>query len=209
MKQERAGRTRRALLRAAASEFDRLGYSGSSLARIARAAEISMGALTFHFASKGELAAAVREDGEAATRALVDHVAARQERPLQSVVSLTLALVELLERNPSVRAAARLAREGSDEQPAWQCLWAPMIGARLREAPAESLPGVDRTAITDMAVHLVCGVEATLCHRCHPDAPGSNVTMLARVWRQALPDVRLPAGADGEAAIAALTADEP
>lgn len=167
-----------------------------------------MGALTFHFASKGELAAAVREDGDAATRSLVDHVAARQESPLQSVVSLTLALVELLERDPSVRAAARLAREGPQEQPPWQCLWAPMIGARLREAPAESLPGVDQTAITEMAVHLVCGVEATLCHRCCPDAPGSNVTMLARIWRQALPEVRSP-GAGGGAAVATPAAVEP
>ncbi|WP_179382375.1 TetR/AcrR family transcriptional regulator [Streptomyces sp. SA15] len=197
-KQERAGRTRRALLTAAAEEFDRLGYAGASLAGIARAAGISLGALTFHFASKEDLATAVREQGDAATRALVAGTATSKEPPLQYVASLTLALVELLENNVSVRAAARLAREASGVRHDWQSLWAPLISKRLQEpVSAGPWPETDPTALTALAVHLVSGVEATMRHRCCPDVHDSNAVMLARIWRQILPQLPDPgAGSD-------------
>lgn len=193
MKQERAGRTRRALLEAAAAEFDRWGYAGASLAGIARVAGISIGALTFHFASKETLSRAVREQGIAATRALVADAVARRETPFQCVASLTVTLVELLERDVSVRATARLAREARDDQHRWESVWAPVIGERLRErADAEACPGTDSAALTAMAVHLVCGVEATLRHRGLSDSGHSNSAMLARIW-QLLPHAS-PAG---------------
>ena len=206
MKQERASRTRRALLTAAAEEFDRLGYAGASLGGIARAAGISLGALTFHFPSKQELSTAVREQGCAATRALVARTGARRDPPVQCVVSLTLGLVELLQKDASVRAAARLDREAADARHSWRGVWTPLIHERLRATPdaeacPETTPGAspvtDSAALTVLAVLLVCGTEATLPHRAgpapdspRPDSPDSeqdNSALLARVWRQILP----------------------
>lgn len=187
MKQERAGRTRRGLLTAAATEFDRHGYTGASLAAIARSAGISIGALTFHFPSKQELCGAVREEGLAATRALVAAAAERREPPFQCVVSLTLGLVELLETNTSVRAAARLARETADAH-SWQAEWAPLIRERLRETTdARLCTEADAAALTDLAVHLVCGVEATLRHGDRPGGDRDGTAMLTRIWQQFLP----------------------
>lgn len=77
--QERAARTRQNLVSAAAGEFDRDGYAGASLARIARSAGITTGALTFHFQSKEEMAAVVRTQGHAVTQAVVGQVTARSE----------------------------------------------------------------------------------------------------------------------------------
>ncbi|MEV0323433.1 TetR family transcriptional regulator [Streptomyces sp. NPDC050658] len=193
MKQERAGRTRRALLEAAAAEFDRRGYAGASLAGIAAAAGISIGALTFHFSSKNQLARAVRDQGIAATRALVADATARREAPFQCVVSLTVTLVELLERDVSVRAAARLAREAYDDQHRWESEWVPVIGERLRAGAEGTSHGTDSAALTAMAVHLVCGVEATLRHRGLPDDGQSNSDMLTRIW-QLLPHASPAAG---------------
>ncbi|WP_217561336.1 TetR/AcrR family transcriptional regulator [Streptomyces sp. GbtcB6] len=198
MKQERASRTRHALLTAAAGEFDRRGYAGASLAGIARAADISLGALTFHFASKQELSTAVREQGIAATRALVARVTARREPPVECVVSLTLGLVELLERDASVRAAARLDREAADTRHSWRGAWAPLIRRRLRAtADSESCPETDAAALTALAVHLVCGMEATLPHRSCPDSEHRTSALLARIWRQVLPQAA-PKGCGGD-----------
>lgn len=183
MKQERAGRTRRALLAAAATEFDRHGYAGTSLAGVARAAGISIGALTFHFTSKQHLSRAVREQGIATTRTFVADTVARREPPLQYVVALTVALAELMEKDASVRAAARLAREAYDDQHSWESTWVPLIGERLRETGGtQSCPAADPAALSAMAVHLVRGVEASLRHPDHPDH-SSNSAMLARIWR--------------------------
>ncbi|MET7482762.1 TetR/AcrR family transcriptional regulator [Streptomyces sp. NPDC005538] len=197
MKQERASRTRRALLTAAAEEFDRRGYAGASLASIARAAGISLGALTFHFSSKQELSTAVREQGCAATRTLVAHTSARRDPPVQCVVSLTLGLVELLEEDASVRAAARLDREAADARHSWRGVWAPLIQERLRATTdAEACPAADSSALTALAVLLVCGTEATLPHRDSPDSEQDNSAVLARIWRHILPQAA-PAGCGG------------
>ncbi|MEV7023338.1 TetR family transcriptional regulator, partial [Kitasatospora sp. NPDC093558] len=75
VKQERAGRTRQAVLLAAASTFADVGFDSASLVDISRRAGVSKGALYFHFVSKqaladGVRAAAGREIGSAALRAL-------------------------------------------------------------------------------------------------------------------------------------------
>ncbi|MCD9901327.1 TetR/AcrR family transcriptional regulator [Streptomyces sp. MT29] len=124
MKQARSARTRQALIEAAAGEFDRHGYAGCSLAQISKAAGISMGALTFHFSSKEELAATVRSRGHYATTAVVHEVSATEAAPAQAVVQLTLALARLLQDEAVVRAAARLTQERPGAAADWDSAWA-------------------------------------------------------------------------------------
>ncbi|MEU3612083.1 ScbR family autoregulator-binding transcription factor [Streptomyces sp. NPDC006872] len=57
--QERAVRTRRAVLVAAAAVFAEVGYEAATIAGILARAGVTKGALYFHFASKEELAQAV------------------------------------------------------------------------------------------------------------------------------------------------------
>lgn len=59
VKQERAVRTRKALLGAAADGFSREGYAPASLLDISRQAGVTSGALHFHFPTKAALASAV------------------------------------------------------------------------------------------------------------------------------------------------------
>ncbi|NMO05277.1 TetR/AcrR family transcriptional regulator [Gordonia sp. TBRC 11910] len=59
----KATRTRRRILAAAAHEFAQHGYGGASLRRIADAADLKVGSLGFHFATKDELVAATLRDG--------------------------------------------------------------------------------------------------------------------------------------------------
>ncbi|MFE9436542.1 TetR family transcriptional regulator [Streptomyces sp. NPDC006640] len=58
-RQERAVRTREALIEAAADLFDRDGQEVTSLAAVTAKAQVSAGALYFHFATKADLADAV------------------------------------------------------------------------------------------------------------------------------------------------------
>jgi AcrR family transcriptional regulator len=182
--QPRAARTRQVLVSAAAREFDQNGYAGASLARVSQAAGVSVGALTFHFSSKEELAVAVREQGGAATVTTVAAVTARCEDSVKTVVSLTLALTGLLENNVSVRAAARLAREQAGT-PDWRAAWVPAIDQQLRRPHKGELASVaSRAALAALATHLVTGAEISIRQRARrQDRPdGQSVAELTRIW---------------------------
>ncbi|WP_354698519.1 hypothetical protein DSM112329_04201 [Paraconexibacter sp. AEG42_29] len=58
----KATRTRRRIIAAAATEFAAGGYEGASLRNVAAAADLQLGSLYFHFASKDELIIEVLRD---------------------------------------------------------------------------------------------------------------------------------------------------
>ncbi|MFJ9946594.1 TetR family transcriptional regulator [Kitasatospora sp. NPDC091207] len=160
MKQERAQHTRRALLRAAAGEFDRHGYAGTSLSRVSRAAGVTMGALTFHFPTKASLADAVRADAITLTRAAVGTAAGGEGggtpgegTPARDgpdgpggpdgtgeVARLTDVLTRLLQDEPSVSAAARLAWEQPGSADNWYASWLPVLRGHLARQPSRVPP---------------------------------------------------------------------
>ncbi|WP_329488591.1 TetR family transcriptional regulator [Kitasatospora sp. NBC_01246] len=173
MKQERAQHTRRALLRAAAGEFDQHGYAGTSLSRVSRAAGVTMGALTFHFPTKASLADAVRADAVELTRAALGGpaeggITAEDGAPAGvartdggppardspggadsapsgcgtgEVARLTDVLTRLLQDEPSVSAAARLAWEQPGSADNWYASWIPVLRGHLtRHRPG--VPGL-------------------------------------------------------------------
>ncbi|MFH8492363.1 TetR family transcriptional regulator [Streptomyces longisporoflavus] len=70
-RQERAVRTRTALIEAAAELFHREGYEATSLAMVTARAKVSNGALYFHFATKADLADAVAASAAARLAGLV------------------------------------------------------------------------------------------------------------------------------------------
>ncbi|CAL9674672.1 TetR family transcriptional regulator [Streptomyces sp. enrichment culture] len=186
MRQERAARTRNTLVKAAALEFDRNGYEGTSLARVSRTAGISMGALTFHFASKAELAETVLTQGLTAARDAVEAVRARETPALRSVIDLTLSLARLLEEETSVRAAARLARERAMHAKDWPRQWAPLMDDLLARGRWEGLrPSTDPTTVAALADYLIAGAEARVRQSGRtPDADDEDaVAHLARIWR--------------------------
>ncbi|GAA1144885.1 AcrR family transcriptional regulator [Kitasatospora gansuensis] len=192
VKQERAARTRKILVDAAALEFDRDGYEGTSLARISKAAGISSGAVTFHFAHKGALAGAILGQGRAAAREVLEKVAGDGADPLGATVRLTLELARLLESDVVVRAAARLAREQSRTLPGWYCVWLPTVRQWLAEAGAAGLlrPGVQSDVLATTVGYLLTGLELRIRARAFgPEegaADGPAVEQLERIWRLVL-----------------------
>lgn len=208
VKQERAARTRNALVQAAAAHFDRDGYAGTSLNRISKAAGISMGALTFHFASKGELADAVSEVGRSTTRAVLDDTDERPADPLRQLAMLTVALTRLLETSDTVRATVRLERERPGSSSWWSC-WLPTVSRLLQQADEENLlrPTARPEVVVALVTHLVGGAEMLLRHR-HTMAAGtpvSSAALVGRVWKLLLTGIS--AASDDDALALSDSAD--
>ncbi|MFF4657726.1 TetR family transcriptional regulator [Streptomyces sp. NPDC001381] len=179
MRQERAERTRQALVVAAANEFDRHGFTGTPLSQISKAAEMTMGALSFHFPSKMALAVEVCAQGSVATREALDRVMAAPRPGLAAVVDLTVELVRLLERDVRPRAFARLSREAVSELPSWNSLWLTVMRELLHRTPAAQGLASDLRGMELLMRYLMAGAEASIREG---GASGAVVDELRDVW---------------------------
>jgi AcrR family transcriptional regulator len=85
----RADTTRLQILRAASRQFARKSYSLVSLDDILADAEVTKGAMYFHFRSKHALASAIVDQCAAAARASVDQLLARKLSGLESLIDIS------------------------------------------------------------------------------------------------------------------------
>ncbi|MBD0712167.1 MULTISPECIES: TetR family transcriptional regulator [unclassified Streptomyces] len=177
--QQRAERTRREILSAAARVFDGLGYERASLARIAGEAQVTTGALVFHFATKSDLATEVHGRARAVTRVTVESACLSTEgvggTAIDKLVIATHALIRLFETDPTARAGERLARELQLTAPGLSrdCPWRREVARLARFAASEKAlrPGVDATAVAALIGYVITGVELEM--RC-PAAPADE-----------------------------------
>ncbi|MFH8350123.1 ScbR family autoregulator-binding transcription factor [Streptomyces sp. NPDC018045] len=187
--QERAVKTREAILRAAAELFDEYGYSAASISKIIKRAEVTAGAMYFHFSSKSDLAHAVMiEQGDGLEMP-------PGEDGLQRLIDITLYLADELQGNPRLRAGVRLAIEqgdwGSQDDSAYR-YWAEMFTAQLHAAQkrGDLLPDANAEEVawllvssysgTQLLSHISAG-RADLHHR------------VITLWRYLLPGIAAPA----------------
>ncbi|MGJ5756560.1 TetR family transcriptional regulator [Streptomyces puniciscabiei] len=160
--QERAIRTRQAILVAAAQVFAEVGYQAATIVEILRRADVTKGALYFHFPSKEELAQAV----------LANQLTGMPQTPprelkLQQCLDEAFLLAHLLQEGDSlVQGSIRLTveqgspRDGLDRR-------VPMAGwvehntAMLAQAKqnGELLPQADVEAVARMFVGAFTGVQ--------------------------------------------------
>jgi AcrR family transcriptional regulator len=85
----RADTTRLQILRAASRQFARGSYSAVSLDDILADAEVTKGAMYFHFRSKHALASAIIEYRAAVARASVDRLLARKLSGLETLIDIS------------------------------------------------------------------------------------------------------------------------
>ncbi len=83
--------------------------------------------------------------------------AARGE--LRRVVTFTRTLARLLEEEPSVRAAARLAWDFPDDGDTWYAMWLPSLGELVERARPDFTGWTTAEAVTATAVSVVTGAE--------------------------------------------------
>lgn len=190
MKQERAIRTRNALVQAAADCFGRCGYERTSLAAVSEFAGVTKGALSFHFSSKEELAGAVQDRSRTMLRAVAESCADKAGRPaLQGVVDLSHLLAGLFANETVVCAGMRLSRERGTA-----CLhdtWRPTLQMLLDRARSDrSLrDGSDVLAVEMIVRNLMAHAE--LAAR-QPGGCRTKRECVTRIWRLILPEISAP-----------------
>jgi AcrR family transcriptional regulator len=196
-KQERAARTRTALIRAAAEEFERRGYAETTLNDISLRCGVSTGALHFHFDSKATLAATVEEYAEDDLRRCVATArSAARGTPggaLGELIQVSHRVMDALSANPVVRAGVRLGferhRSGGRLRLAWQELVASLLRRARQEGELSDDAALDEleTVLTALLHGLVMLSQESLCWL----EPGR----LGSFWRLVLPQIAAPQAA--------------
>ncbi|MFC6009871.1 TetR family transcriptional regulator [Nocardia lasii] len=110
--QERARRTRAAIIKSAAVEFGKSGYAAASLNRILEGSRATKGAMYFHFDSKEDLARAVLETAVERYRVCAERWLARADLgPLDVLHGMVDEIALRLEHDTIVQAEYRLVIE--------------------------------------------------------------------------------------------------
>lgn len=111
VQQDRARRTRTAIVRSAAREFDRNGYTATSVDTILEGSGVTKGAFYFHFPSKELLAVAIVEAMHVRWAPAVRHWAETDCDALQVVLGLVDEMTVHSTTDALVRAGLRLTTE--------------------------------------------------------------------------------------------------
>ncbi|MFB7215727.1 ScbR family autoregulator-binding transcription factor [Streptomyces sp. NPDC056255] len=158
LRQERAVKTREAILQAAAEVFDECGYFGASIRLIMERAQVTQGGMYFHFKSKQGIAEAV----VASQQAFVQLPEGRDG--LQRLIDITFHLAHELQTNARFRASVRLAVEqegfgGSDATAYLE--WAEQFHGQLVAARArnELRVGVDEREFATVLMASYSGIQ--------------------------------------------------
>jgi AcrR family transcriptional regulator len=192
-KQERAARTRRSLIQAAAEVFAEEGFVRASLATISKRAGVSNGALHFHFTNKETLAEAVEVEAVATVRRITDAARARQGNSLQTVVDATHELMGSLAHDAVVRGGFELA--GDHARPAhapMRAEWHRWVEESLRRAEHSGalMDGVSGEDAARVIVAATTGFEVLA----DDDVFWASRQNITRFWELLLP--RLANGQD-------------
>jgi TetR/AcrR family transcriptional regulator, transcriptional repressor for nem operon len=187
-----AGTTRQRLIAAASRQFGHRSYSMVSLDDILAEAELTKGAMYFHFPSKQALALAIVDDLNEMSRAAVTELLARKMSGLESLIDLVYLLAVQNTQNEVARAGVRLLETLDDATapPALWNSWVESVTALIRKAVTEGdvVDHHDPEDIAKMLVALWVGVRRIS----DLDHPESHLDNLEKTWILALPSFTNP-----------------
>ncbi|MFF3920254.1 ScbR family autoregulator-binding transcription factor [Streptomyces sp. NPDC001852] len=157
--QDRAIRTRRKILSAAAEVFESRGYRSATISEVLRTAGVTKGALYFHFQSKEDLAQGVLS--------AQDQVVSLPERAskVQELVDVVMLHAHRLQTDSMVRAGVRLTMDqtsdGLDRRGPF-LKWGSLAGRLLEDArkQGELLPHVEPQETADVLTGAFAGVQS-------------------------------------------------
>ncbi|MFF4578157.1 ScbR family autoregulator-binding transcription factor [Streptomyces sp. NPDC001389] len=188
VKQDRAVRTRRAILEAAAVVFEENGYDAAKLSDIVNIAKVTKGALYFHFESKEGLAQAVIDaQSEGRPQALP------QQYKAQEFIDIGMVFSHQMRHEVLIRASARLTLDQTgrdlDRVTPYQT-WIDLCADVLSEAErrGELLPGVDPVVPSRLVVGAYAGLN-TMSHTLGLDLDAQ----VAELYTHVMPNVVAPA----------------
>jgi AcrR family transcriptional regulator len=188
----RSGTTRHRLIAAAARQFARRSYSMVSLDDILAEAELTKGAMYFHFPSKQALALAIIDDLTEMSRTAVTELLAHRMSGLETLIDLVYLRAVQDTQNEVARAGVRLldALDNTDLGTAlWQS-WIEFVTTLTQKAIAEGdfIDQHDPEDIAKMLVALWVGMRRIS----DPDQPEHYLDNLQKALILALPSFTDP-----------------
>ncbi len=186
--ERRADTTRHRLIAAAARQFARRPYSMVSLEDILAEADLTKGAMYFHFSSKQALALAIIDDLTEMSQATVAELLAREMSGLETLIDLVFRLAVQDTQQDVARAGVRLLETLDNTTPLPPAMWQSrmeFVTTLIKRAVAEGdvIDGPDPDDIAQMLVALWVGIRRTS----NPDQPENYLDNLQKVWILALP----------------------
>ncbi|MCT9011814.1 ScbR family autoregulator-binding transcription factor [Streptomyces sp. NPDC054766] len=188
VKQERALRTRQAILSAAARIFEERSYQAATISEILADAGVTKGALYFHFPSKESLAQGVLHEQNLKPPA-PDHPC-----KIQQLIDTVVLHAHRLQTDPMVRAGVRLSldqqAQGLDRSGPFHA-WSQLGTHLLQQAKnqGELLPHVTPAETADVLVGAFAGVQAmSQAQTNYQDLP----TRVSALLRHILPSITIP-----------------
>ncbi|MFH8342753.1 ScbR family autoregulator-binding transcription factor [Streptomyces sp. AM6-12] len=157
--QDRAIRTRRKILSAAAEVFESRGYRSATINEVLRTAGVTKGALYFHFQSKEDLAQGVLS--------AQDQVIELPERTskVQALVDTVMLHAHRLQTDPMVRAGVRLTMDQTSNELdrkgpflKWGSLACQLLEDARRQG--ELLPHVELQETADILTGAFAGIQS-------------------------------------------------
>jgi TetR/AcrR family transcriptional regulator, transcriptional repressor for nem operon len=186
--ERRADTTRHRLIAAASRQFAHHPYSVVSLDDILADAELTKGAMYFHFSSKQALALAIIEDLTEMSHAAVNELLSLKMSGLETLIDLVYLRAVQDTQQDVARAGARLldTLDNPTSLPAglWQS-WIEFVATLIRRAIDEGdvIDQHDPEDIAKMLVALWVGIRRTS----NLDQPEHYLENLQKAWLLALP----------------------
>ena len=191
VRQARSEATRQKIIDSAVELFAEIGYSATGLGDIIERAELTKGALYYHFDSKESLATAIIEQGNAnlvdAFRSITDASAPA----LESIIHGLFVLADLLSTDKVARSSTHLLRSFSEfNEAAVRAFggWLEEMTARTRQARDEGdlRADLDPVAVGETIVAAMLGTEL-LSNATSRDA--DLLRRMASTWEILLPAI--------------------
>jgi AcrR family transcriptional regulator len=191
VRQARSEATRTKIITAAAELFNEIGYPATGLGEIIERAEMTKGALYYHFDSKESLATAIIEQGGTNLMLAFRGIAESSAPALESMIHGVFVCMDLLGTDPVARSGTQLLRalgEFNDATARMYGGWLTEMSARTRQAIDEGdvRTDVDPRAVGETIVGMMLGAELL------SNAMSAGADMVERVaqsWQILLPAI--------------------
>ena len=191
VRQARSEATRRKIIASAVELFNEIGYPATGLGDIIERAEMTKGALYYHFDSKESLATAIIEEGSAKLVAAFRNITASSAPALESIIHGIFVVADLLRTDQIARSGTQLLRafgEFNDAAARTYDSWVAEMTERARQAIDEGdlRDDLDPQAVGETIVGLMLGVELLAS----ATTAGADVLQrVARTWQVLLPGI--------------------
>ncbi|WP_297727573.1 TetR/AcrR family transcriptional regulator [Mycobacterium sp.] len=191
--ERRADTTRHRLIAAASRQFAHRPYSMVSLEDILAEAELTKGAMYFHFSSKQALALAIIDDLTEMSCAAVAELLAREMSGLETLIDLVFLLTVQDTQHDVARAGIRLLETLDNTTPVPPALWQSrmeFVTTLIQRAVTEGdvIDQHDPDDIAKMLVALWVGIRRIS----NLDQPEDYLGNLEKAWVLALPSFTNP-----------------